>query len=157
MREAAAFALLACACGVVARTKPARSPARATALEEPAPAAVDASGDGGDRFGAIEARWSRAAPGMRVMARREGAGGRVEIFRAEPQDACVRVAFEATAPVLARLVDSSGAVLASCATAATEGVLAEQGPVCIRRGDVLSGVADGPAAVRVRWVAWSGL
>lgn len=125
-------------------------------------------------FQALEARGAALAPGMRVAARKESAGGEgVEIVRAEGRDACVRVAFESTQPVTAELVDGSGRVLATTTAAAMGGVLGERGPVCIRKGDLVAAVAspsegaDAPASdgagvttgssARVRWVAWEAL
>jgi hypothetical protein len=110
-------------------------------------------GDGTGDFGSIEARAELVAPGMRELARRESSGERIEIVRADRQDACVRVAFESTGPVVGKLVDGVGAVLATSHEATTRGVLGEHGPVCVRRGDSVSAIAEGPSA-RVRWVAW---
>jgi len=93
---------------------------------------------------------------MREVARIESAGDRVEIVRAEGRDACVRVAFEASSPVVARLLDSEGGVLASSDVPAAEGVLGQRGPVCVRRGDTVNAEAGGAdaAVATVRWVAW---
>jgi hypothetical protein len=125
-------------------------------------------------FDALAARGSAVAPGMREVARREttGPAGEIVIARAEGHDTCVRVAFSATQAVTARLVDGAGNVLAETDAPATEGVLADKGPVCVRKGDVITGVGiavgtDGTAAAAhaaqapyvayvtyVRWVAW---
>ncbi len=98
---------------------------------------------------------SAVAPGMHEVARKQGVGGGdpVELVRAESRDACLRAAFEADAPLVAKLVDGNGQVLAAVAVPSTRGVLAEHGPVCIRRGDVVRAVAEGSGA-HVRWMAW---
>ena len=76
--------------------------------------------------------------------------------RARDRDACVRVAFEASAPVLAKLLDTGGHVLATLEAPATRGVLGARGPVCVRKGDAVSAVAAGldGGATSARWVAW---
>ncbi len=66
----------------------------------------------------------------------------------------MRVAFEAAAPVLARLVDSEGTVLYEMHTAATAGVLGERGPVCVRKSDTVSATAEGSGG-RIRRIAWA--
>jgi hypothetical protein len=90
---------------------------------------------------------------MREAARREGATDAVDLVKADTHDACVRVAFAASAPVTAKLVDHAGNVLAASESPGTEGVLGAHGPVCVRKGDVVRAVADA-AGVHVRWVAW---
>jgi hypothetical protein len=150
VREGFPFALLACACGVAARSTPAGPRASAPSLASP-------SGDatpGPDPFGAMEARGAAIAPGMRQVARRESAGEKVEIVRADQQDTCIRVAFEADVPVVAKLVDGAGHPVAMTGTAALQGLLGEKGPVCIRKGEAASVMVDGPGAA-VRWVAWA--
>jgi hypothetical protein len=89
---------------------------------------------------------------MQVVARKESAGEKLDLVRAEGRDVCVRVAFEATSPVTARLLDGAGNVLAASDALATEGVLGSRGPVCIRKGDVVAASADGGG--QVRWIAW---
>jgi hypothetical protein len=94
---------------------------------------------------------------MREVARVETTGDRVvEIVHAGTRDACVRVAFEASLPIVARLLDGDGNVLASSDAPEAEGVLAQRGPVCIRRGDAVSVAGGGSDAAvpNVRWVAW---
>jgi hypothetical protein len=91
---------------------------------------------------------------MREVARMLTTGDKVEIAHAEGRDACVRVAFEASSPVVAKLVDAQGNVLASSEAPATGGVLGERGPVCVRRGDAVSAFAEGSGA-SVRWMAWA--
>jgi hypothetical protein len=105
-------------------------------------------------FAALAARGPRVAPGMHEVARMQNTGDKVEIARAEGRDACVRVAFEASAPVLAKLIDAQGNVLASSDKPATGGVLGEHGPVCVRRGQAVSALAEGSGA-SVRWMAWA--
>jgi hypothetical protein len=104
-------------------------------------------------FDALAARGQALSPGMREVARKETRGERVDLVHAEGHDACVRVAYEASAPVLARLVDGAGNVLVAASAAANDGVLGERGPVCVRKGDTVACLADGGPA-RIRWVAW---
>jgi len=151
VRELGPFLLLVCACGAAVREPP-PSPAPL-----PSPAA-SASADPGvpetlAAFDALAAQGPSLAPGMREAARREGATDAVDLVKADTHDACVRVAFAASAPVTAKLVDHAGSVLAATDAPATDGVLGTRGPVCIRKGDVVRGLAD-VAGVRVRWVAW---
>jgi hypothetical protein len=101
----------------------------------------------------MASRGQALAPGMREVARKETRGERVDLVHAEGRDACVRVAFEASAPVLAKLVDGAGNVLVVGGAAASDGVLGERGPVCVRKGDTVACIADGGPA-RIRWVAW---
>jgi hypothetical protein len=150
VREAAPFVLLACACGAAAR-----SPA-AGARPQGASAGLP-SGDaapGPDPFEALVARGPAIAPGMHQVARRDSAGEKIEIVHAEQQDTCIRVAFEASVPVVAKLVDGVGNVVAETGAAAVEGLLGEKGPVCIRKGEAVSVMVEGPGAA-VRWVAWA--
>ena len=80
------------------------------------------------------ARGPFVAPGMREVARVESAGDPVELVRAEGHDTCVRVAFEATAPVVATLSDAEGSVLASSEAPAIEGVLGARARSAYARG-----------------------
>jgi hypothetical protein len=105
-------------------------------------------------FAALAARGPRVAPGMHEVARMQNTGDKVEIAHAEGRDACVRVAFEASAPVLAKLIDGQGNVLAASDKPSTGGVLGEHGPVCVRRGQAVSALAEGSGA-SVRWMAWA--
>jgi hypothetical protein len=150
VREAAAFVLLACACGMAARTTPAGVPAvrPETGASPPTPSVPVAN-----RFESIEARGPSIAPGMRAAVRRESTGEKIELVRAEQRDTCVRVAFEATVPVAAKLVDGSDRALAETGTASIDGVLGEKGPICIRKGETLSVLVNGPRTP-IRWVAW---
>jgi hypothetical protein len=91
---------------------------------------------------------------MRLAARRVSTGERVEIVRADQSDTCIRVAFEALVPVVAKLVDDTNNAVATSGAAAVEGVLGERGPVCIRRGEALGVTVEG-TGVPVRWVAWA--
>ncbi len=104
-------------------------------------------------FAALEARGSTLAPGMHVVARIESAGDKVEIAHAEGHDACVRVAFAARSPIVAKLLDGQGNLLASSGAPATDGVLGPRGPVCVRKGDAVNGAADVTGA-SILWVAW---
>ncbi len=159
MREALPFLLLACACGAATWSKGApgsRSGTDADARAHQGTAVAGEPGHPDPRFSTLEARAALAAPGMHPVAERETAGDRVELVRAGTRDACVRVLFEATTAVLAKLVDAEGTTLAEGAAAATQGTLGEEGPVCVRKGDTVSAFADGAGGgARVRWVAWS--
>jgi hypothetical protein len=161
VRELLPFALLAVACSAAMR-----QPFGCTPPPAPSPIAPSAEGravsltspEAGSVFAALSARGPSLAPGMREVTRNESAGDPVELARAEGRDACVRVAFEATAPVVATLSDAEGNVLASSVAPTVEGVLGPRGPVCIRRGDRVSARAEGAdaGAIAVRWVAWEG-
>jgi hypothetical protein len=159
VREAFALLLLACACGVAARSAPPDRPLGGSAAED---GAGESSGAYSSRselpdhegFAEVEARGPTIASGMREVARRTSAGDRIELVRAEGQDTCVRVAFAAGLPIVAKLVDSSGQVVATTGAASTEGVLGETGPVCMRKGDSMSAVTEGVRGP-VRWVAWA--
>jgi hypothetical protein len=168
VRDLLPLALLAIAGGAAARepmgckrqVAPAQVPSnRAGVASDQATAAM---------FAALASRAGTVAPGMREVARMQSSGDKVELARAEARDACVRVAFEATSPVVAKLVDGDGNVLASSDSPATDGVLGEHGPVCVRRGEAVSALAgavvetvaggDGgsglPSVARVKWMAW---
>jgi hypothetical protein len=152
VRELGPFVLLLCACGAAVREPPAPSastpvPAAVTSAETPVPDTVPS-------FDVLAARGPALAPGMREVARKEGAPAAVDLVKAETRDACVRVAYAASAPVTASLVDHAGGVLAASEAPATEGALGAKGPVCIRKGDVVRGITDA-AGVHVRWLAWS--
>ena len=155
VRDLLPLVVLALACGAVLRQpfgcarplRPTAAPSGTGSASSNAPAVS---------FAALAARGAAVAPGMREVARIESAGDRVELARAEGRDACVRVAFEANSPVMAKLLDGEGNVLASTGTPATGGVLGEHGPVCVRRADAVSAVAGGTegGVASVRWVAW---
>ena len=70
------------------------------------------------------------AQGMHEVARKTGAGGGdpVELLRAEAHDACLRVAFEADAPLVPKLVDGNGQVLAAIAVPSTAWCARRGGP-----------------------------
>jgi hypothetical protein len=162
VREAIAFLLLACACGA-ATLSGRSSDAHKRSLDEDGPAgpgggelARPGTADGGPApgFASLEARAASLAPGMRQAAERESAGERTELVRAAGKDTCVRVAFEAAAPVLARLVDADGTVLCETRSPATGGVLGERGPVCVRKNESVSATAEGSGG-RIRWIAWA--
>jgi hypothetical protein len=154
VREVAPFALLACACTAAVTARPA-SPAPAGSTPPEPTAAGIASTMPAESYDTLAALGSSVAPGMHEVARKPGTGGGepVELVRAESHDLCLRVAFDADAPLVTKLVDENGQVLASLAVPATHGVLAERGPVCIRKGDVVRAVAEGSGA-HVRWMAW---
>jgi hypothetical protein len=150
VRELAPFALLVCACGAAVHEptpapRPSPDPVEARTASPEAP-------DARASFEAMALRAGALAPGMHEASRKESDGQPVELVRADGRDACMRASFEATAPVKAELVDGSGRVLAAVETASATGVLGERGPVCIRKGDVVKGTAEG--AARIRWVAW---
>ena len=160
MREAVAFLVLACACGAATlkgRADDARRPGGEGQAGESR--AVGRRGFGGESAGmqgfvSLEGCAASLAPGLRQAAERENGGERIELVRAAGHDVCVRVAFEATTPVTARLFDGDGGVLAELRTPASSGVLGDRGPVCVRRGDSISAMAEG-AAERVKWIAWA--
>jgi hypothetical protein len=161
VREALAFLLLACACGAATwsgRTSdtPKRPLDEEGAAGQGGELARPGSADGGPGpgFAPLEARAESLAPGMRKAAERESAGERTELVQASGKDTCVRVAFEAAAPVLARLVDAEGTVLCETSSPATAGVLGERGPVCVRKSDSVSATAEGNGG-RIRWIAWA--
>jgi hypothetical protein len=155
VRELVPFVLLVCACGAaMTRTPEPSQPAAQPSPPLPAASASSATDPATvAAFDALSAQASTLAPGMREAARREGGTDPVALVTAEGRDTCLRVAFAASAPVKARLVDAAGNVLAATSEASTDGVLAARGPVCVRRGDVVRGIADG-AGARVRWIAW---
>jgi hypothetical protein len=153
------LALLALACGAMlheplacAHAAPAATPATRKTTARTVAAAMEA--EAAPAFAALAARGPRVAPGMREVARMQNTGDKVEIAHAERRDSCVRVAFEASSPVVAKLVDAQGNILASSDAPATGGVLGEHGPVCVRRGDAVSALAEGSGA-SVRWMAWA--
>jgi len=108
----------------------------------------------GRGFMGLEALAPSLAPGMRQTAERESAGEPIELVRAGGRDTCVRVAFEAAAPVLAKLVDADGTVLSETRSPAMAGVLGERGPICVRKTETVSAAAEGIGG-RVRWIAWT--
>jgi hypothetical protein len=143
------FVLLVCACGA-AVTVPLPSPAPSvTAAPSPA-ASVPAPAESFDDLSALA---PTLAPGMSEIARKASTGDAVELLGAAANDACVRVAFAAESPVSTKLVDGSGEALA-VAGPALQGALGERGPVCVRRGEIIRGVADGAGRSHVRWMAW---
>jgi hypothetical protein len=105
---------------------------------------------------AVAARAAAATHGMREVARAEVTGPRAssEIVRADARDACVRVAYVASAPVHARIEDAGGAVLAERAPD-TDGLLGARGPVCVRRGSAVRVTFEGATDAKVRFVAWA--
>jgi hypothetical protein len=154
VRELAPFALLVCACGAAVR-EPAGAPqpwplqSASIAASASPPATLAA-------FDALAARAPSLALGMREVTRKETGTDAVDLATAEGRDVCVRVAFEASPPVTVKLMDGGGNVLTETGGPVTDGVLPASGPVCIRKGDVVRGRAEGTAA-RVRWMAWETL
>jgi hypothetical protein len=107
---------------------------------------------------AVAALGATLAPGMRELARREssvtaGQHAPEEAARAASRDLCARVAYAADGPVGARLEDGAGGALAE-APRSTSGALGEEGPVCVRHGELLRVVFDAGVSARVRWVTW---
>ena len=153
VRELLPFALLACACGAAVREPPLAPLPSAAAATATAPEPSGVTPEDAAAFEALRALGSTVAAGMREVTRRESAEG-VELVKADARDVCLRAAFEASTPVTAKLLDEAGRVLAESATPAARGVLGERGPVCVRKGEVVTGVAA-PGATRVRWVAWA--
>jgi hypothetical protein len=151
VNDVAPFVLLACACGAAVTTTtatpaPVPPPAAAQVAAAPVPAPAESFDD-------LVAQGPTVAPGMREIARKASGEEAVELLRADTGDACVRIAFAAAGPIVAKLVDQGGEVLASVGPAA-EGALGERGPVCVRKGDVVRATAEGAGRSRVRWVVW---
>ncbi len=149
VNEVAPFVLLACACGAAvttATTPPTPPPATAQTAAAPVPAPAEAFDD-------LVALGPTLAPGMREIARKASSDEPVELLRADAGDACVRVAFAAESPVVARLVDQNGEVLSSLGPA-RGGALGKSGPVCVRKGDAVRAIAVGAGRSHVRWLAW---
>jgi hypothetical protein len=149
VNEVAPFVLLACACGAAVTTTTATPPApaaSASAVTSPVPAPAESFDD-------LVALGPTLAPGMREIARKASADEAVELVHADSGDACVRVAFAAAGPIVAKLVDQGGDVLSSVGPA-VDGALGERGPVCVRKGDVVRAIAEGAGRSHVRWLAW---
>jgi hypothetical protein len=154
VREVIPFLLLVCACGAATWSSGASDmQRRGDGDTRTSRDAMSEQGAPDPRFSSLEARAAAVAPGMRRVIERENAGERAELVRATGRDACVRVLFEATVPVLAKLVDGDGRVLAETQAATAQGTLGEQGPVCVRKGDSVSALLEGTAVARVRWIA----
>jgi hypothetical protein len=155
VREILSLALLAFACGTAMREPAAGTrgapPTRTATLGHPPRTAQSA--EAAEAFATLAARGAVVAPGMREVTRAESRGGAVEVARAGGRDACVRVAFTASSPVVAKLMDGDGNVLAMSDAPTMDGVLGEHGPVCVRKGDAVTAVAEG-AGANVHWVAW---
>jgi hypothetical protein len=153
LKSIAAFVLLACACGAAVQAE-APAPARGTNTVPMASASNAAPTVGPESFDDLAARAASLAPGMREVARKVGGASEpVDLARADARDTCVRVTFQSSTAIVAKLVDETGTVLATTAQPATDGALGEKGPVCIRKGDTVRGVIDG-AGAHVRWMAW---
>jgi hypothetical protein len=152
VREVAPFVLLACACGA-AVTQAAPPPAPPPPVETTSPTPSASVGTSVDTFDDLAALRSTLAPGMSEIARRSTTGDAVDLLPAAVRDTCLRVAFASEAPVIGRLVDGTGAVLASTGPS-VQGSLGERGPVCVRKGDVVRASAEGTGKSHVRWLAW---
>ena len=150
VREIVPFVLLACACGAAVSTPLPSPPTPATAQPSAASAPPASPPESYDDLAALGAT---LAPGMGEIARRSSSGDAVELLRATAGDACVRVAFAAEAPVVAKLVDGKGEALATTGPG-LQGALGERGPVCVRKGERMQAVAEGAGKSHVRWVAW---
>ena len=152
VREAVPFVLLVCACGAAVTESPAPP-------VSPPVASASATGSGSfvpapaEPFDDLAARAASLAPGMHEASRRSGGLEPLELWRAEQGDACLRVAFASTVPVTTKLLLQGGELLAATGEPALDGALGEKGPVCVRKGDVVKGVAEGPPA-HVRWMVW---
>ncbi|HEY8086688.1 MAG TPA: hypothetical protein VIF09_02555, partial [Polyangiaceae bacterium] len=140
MRELLPFVLLACACGAAVREPPLAPLPSAAAATATAPEPSAATPDDPAAFEALRSLGPTVAPGMREVIRRESADA-VELVKADARDACLRAAFEAPTAVTAKLLDETGRVLAESTTASAHGVLGEKGPVCVRKGEVVTGIA----------------
>jgi hypothetical protein len=171
VRELGPLVLLLCACGAAVRAGELGTVAGGAGGDDGDAAGVEARGGGAGgasavspeaaaAFEALAGRAGTLAPGMHEAARKESGADVVELVKADARDTCVRVAFVATAPVTASLVDRSGEVLAKSDAAATEGALGPKGPVCVRKGDVVRAarvrarIARVHRGARVRWIAW---
>jgi hypothetical protein len=165
----AAWASVVVGLGVEACT-PSVQPATSARAEAPVSAGAvvadaglaDAAGDAVDAaailtLDALAARATSVAAGMREVARGEivgdASGATHVIARADARDVCVRVTFGARAPVHASLVDARGDVLAEVRDAA-DATLGARGPVCVRKGDVVSLRFESSAPLGARFVAW---
>src|SRR5208283_5360484 len=109
VREIVPFVLLVCACGAAVSTPLPSPPTPASAQPSAAPAPPSSPPESYEDLAALGAT---LAPGMGEIARRSSSGDAVEMLRAAAGDACVRVAFAAEAPVVAKLVDGKGEALA---------------------------------------------
>jgi hypothetical protein len=159
VREAIAFLLLACACGAATWSGRSSDSRKAQLDDDGSTPGSEPNGADGSRepdaaFASLEALAPSLAPGMRRAAAKESAGERIDLVRAPGKDTCVRVAFEASGPVVARLLGADGTVLYETHLPSTSGVLGDRGPICVRKSDVVSATAEG-AAGRIRWIAWA--
>jgi hypothetical protein len=127
---------------------------------EEVPIAAGAARDGGvveagdslTSLAELVARAPQVAPGMRVLAQGEEASPKaIDLPRADV-DLCVRAVFVAESPVKAALASSAGDTLETTRPTVS-GTLGPRGPVCIRRGQVLT-LRFEQTAARVRYVMW---
>jgi len=76
------------------------------------------------------------------------------VVRAEAADTCARLAVAAQPAVHAWLTDARGDVLADVPKM-SDGSLAPQGPVCVRKGDAITLHVEGTGTWTARYVAWA--
>jgi hypothetical protein len=144
-----ALAALACGAGSARPKTPEEVPIAGAADAGAPRAPVDTL----ESMHALVSRGEELAPGMRLVVEDEVASpGEVSLPNADA-DLCVRAAFVADAPVRATLISSSGDNLATIDRAAS-GVLGARGPVCARKGQVVTLRVEEPAR-RVRIVVWA--
>jgi len=118
-----------------------RTAPRGTGLASEHPGAV-AAADAVPSLDALAARGAIDAPLMREALRLPLAAQGAAQVSAE-RDTCVRAVFAASAPVKVSLVDASGTVRGTT-TNGTAGLVPPNGPACIRRGEALRLVFEGP-------------
>jgi hypothetical protein len=174
MRAATIVALVAVGVSATA-CAPSAMPATSAKLETPVAPSVVASDagsvDAGDAvdasamvtLDALAARATSVAAGMREAARGEIAGDAAGatnattatrvIARADDRDVCVRVTMVARPAAHAWLADTRGDVLSDAAEA-TDATLGARGPVCVRKGDVVSLHLESKTPFVARFVAW---
>lgn len=149
--------MLAGACGVADRQGQGAeraTPAMVTTVSAPVPSEPVVPRAPSSDLLDLETRWASSVPGMHVVFARETGIEPTEVARADVGDLCVRVAFEASDPVVATLTEPSGRTLATSAEG-SGGLLGPEGPVCVRKGKTIRAYATGAAATRVRWVVWT--
>lgn len=144
MRKFFALAIVLAGCGGEPRTPPS-SPR--TKARDAAAAPLDAATDAGDPLATDPAK---LAPGMREVVRSEIAITQTTSVAIPPNaeaDVCVRIAVRPSS-VRAKLVAKSG-VLGEGST------IGDKGPVCARKGELLSVELAVDQPTRARIVVWS--
>jgi len=122
-----------------------------------ASAIVDAAIEAGlDRMELLVARHDRVAPGTREIARKQidlDASKRWDSLALDAfaADTCVRALFDADAPTAITLVDEKNMTLAQADAA--QGAIGAAGPVCFRKGDVVTFRFNGESRLRI--VVWA--